>query len=565
MQISDVVIIGGVAAGPKTAATLMRRLPDAKVILFQKDDLLSYSSCGLPYFASGDVGSFNELTYTSYGIPRDPAFFKTSRRFEAVIGAEVTGIDRERKCVTVRMKATGEMIERGYKKLVIATGASPVRPPFPVPDSDRIRSFHVPDDAIAFRRLAEQGKIDSAVVVGAGFVGCEMAEAIGGLWGIGTTMIEKEAQILPGMLDREMAALVEQELKQQGITVLTGAGVEKIELDDEGKPRVSLANTEPVTADYVVVALGIRPEVTVARDCGLTIGPTGAIAVNARMETSDPEIYAGGDCVETIHQITGKPVNICMGSLANRHGRVIAENLAGGDVAFPGALGTQLLKVFEINVGAVGLTETAAQVTGYSVNAVWASFADKPDYQPEAKTLVVKMVYDRESRRLLGLQAVGHGDICRRIDVFASFLQRKATVADLFDFEHGYAPPYAEALDPLHHLAGMAQAQARGVRFVSPDFDFGRELSPQDTILDVREDEEAATTPLPSPIAGSKARNLHFPLDQLLDRCAEIDPQNRIVIVCQRGARSYQAAMALESKSFANIEILGGGLQAVAY
>ncbi len=565
MQTSNVVIIGGVAAGPKTAATLVRRLPDATVTLFQKDDLLSYSSCGLPYFASGDVGSFNELTYTSYGIPRDPAFFRTSRRFEAVTGAEVIRIDRERKCVTVRMKTTGETIEHGYKKLVIATGASPIRPPFPVAESNLIRAFHVPDDAIAFRRLAEQGKIDSAVVVGAGFVGCEIAEAIGSLWGIGTTVIEKEAQILPGMLDREMAALVEQELKQQGVIVLTGARVEQIELDDMGKPRTVIAGADPVTSDYVVVALGIRPEVTLARDCGLAIGPTGGIAVNARMQTSDSEIYAGGDCVETVHQITGKPLNICMGSLANRHGRVIAENLAGGDVSFPGAVGTQLLKVFDINVGAAGLTETAARSAGYPIQSLWASFADKPDYQPEAKTLVVKMVYDQESTRLLGLQAVGHGDICRRIDVFASFLQRKATVADLLDFEHGYAPPYSEALDPLHHLAGMAQAQARGVRFVSPDFDFGRELSPQDTILDVREDEEAANTPVPSPIAGSQARHLHFPLDQLLDRSDEIDSQSRIVIVCQRGARSYQAAMALKSKSFANIEILGGGLQAVAY
>jgi NADPH-dependent 2,4-dienoyl-CoA reductase/sulfur reductase-like enzyme/rhodanese-related sulfurtransferase len=565
MQISDIVVIGGVAAGPKTAATLMRRLPDATVTLFQKDELLSYSSCGLPYFASGDVGSFSELTQTSYGVPRDPAFFKNSRRFDAVTGAEVTRIDRDRKRVTVRLIATGETLEHGYKKLVIATGASPLSPPFPVAESDLIRAFYVPDDAIAFRRLAEQGKIDSAAIVGAGFVGCEMAEAIGSLWGIGTTVIEKEPQVLPGMLDCEMAALVEQELKQQGVTILTGATVERIDCDETGKPRVAVAGLASLMSDYVVLALGVRPEVTLARDCGLAIGTTGGISVNAGMQTSDPDIFAGGDCVESIHQITGQPLNICMGSLANRHGRVIAENLAGGDVTFPGALGTQLLRVFDMNAGAAGLTETAARSAGYSATAVWASFADKPDYQPEAKTLVVKMVYDRKSTRLLGLQAVGHGDICRRIDVFASFLQRKATVADLLDFEHGYAPPYSEALDPLHHLAGMAQAQVRGIRFLSPDFNFKHELSRQATVLDVREDEEAANTPLPSPITASEARNLHIPLDQLLCRFNEIERDGRIVIVCQRGARSYQAAMALKSKSFDNIEILGGGLQAVAY
>lgn len=565
MQTSDVVIIGGVAAGPKTAATLMRRLPDAKVTLFQKDDLLSYSSCGLPYFASGDVGSLNELTWTSYGVPRDPKFFATSRRFEAIAGAEVTRIDRDRKCVSVRMRATGKTIEHGYDKLVIATGASPVRPPFPVAESDRIRAFHVPDDAVAFRQLAEQGKIDSAVVIGAGFVGCEMAEAIGSLWGIGTTVIEKEAQVLPGMLDREMAALVEQELRKQDVTVLTTACCERIDLDDAGKPRVWLSGVDPIMTDYVVIALGIKPEVTLARECGLTIGPTGAIAVNARMQTSDPDIYAGGDCVETVHQVTGKPVNICLGSLANRQGRVIAENLAGTDAEFPGALGAQLLKVFDINVGAVGLNETTAVVEGHSVNAVWASFADKPDYHPEVKTLVLKMVYECESTRLLGLQAVGHGDIFRRIDVFSTFLHRKARVADLLDFEHGYAPPFSEALDPLHQLAGAALAQIRGMRFVSPDFDFGPELDEHATILDVREEEEAANTPLPRPVTESPAQNLHIPLDQVLGWCGEVDPHRRVVIVCQRGARSYQAAMALKSKSFDNVEILGGGLQAMAY
>lgn len=565
MQTSDVVIIGGVAAGPKAAATLMRRVMDARVTLFQKDDLLSYSSCGLPYFASGDVASLSELTWTSYGVPRDPGFFKTSRRFEAITGAEVTRIDRERKCVTVRMRATGETIEHAYKKLVIATGAAPIQPPFPAAESDLIRSFHVPEDAVAFRQLAEQGKIDSAVVIGAGFVGCEMAEAIGSLWGISPTVIEKEAQVLPRMLDREMAALVEQELRQQGVTVLTGVSCAKIELDDGGKPHIFANGSEPMVTDYVVVALGVRPEVTLARDCGLKIGSTGAIKVDARMQTSDPDIYAGGDCAETIHQLTGKPINICLGSLANREGRVIAENLAGNAVEFPGALGAQLLRVFDINVGAVGLSETEAKAAGYSVNSLWASFPDKPDYQPEVKTLVLKMVYERESTRLLGLQAVGHGDICRRIDVFASFLQRKATVADLFDFEHGYAPPYSEALDPLHHLAGLAQAQAGGMRVVSPDFNFSNELDGQAIILDVREDEEVSATPLPGSVSESPARYLHIPLAQVLGRCGEIDPHSRVVIICQRGARSYQAAMALKSKSFDNVEIVGGGLQAMAY
>ncbi|MEW5701770.1 MAG: FAD-dependent oxidoreductase [Candidatus Zixiibacteriota bacterium] len=563
MQQSDFVIVGGVAAGPKTAATLMRRLPGATVTLFQRDEHLSYASCGLPFFASGDVGRFEELTLTSYGVPRDAAFFKHARGFEAVTGAEVIDIARDRKVVTVRRIASGECFEHGYGKLVLATGAVPARPPFPVANSPRIRPFHVPEDAIMFRRMAEHGEIGSAVIVGGGFIGCELAEAVGSLWGITVTLIEREPQLLPGMLDDEMAALVRQELSRHDVMVIPCARVEKVDLDPAGKPTVMLGAAPAITSDFVFVALGLRPEVSLARQCGLRLGASGAIVVDAGMRTSDPDIYAGGDCVESTHQITGEALNLCLGSLANRHGRVIAENLAGGDVQFPGVLGARLLKVYDLNVGAVGLTETEAHRAGFDAAAVWGGFADKPDYLPEVGTMVLKLVYDRGSERLLGLQAVGTGDICRRIDVFSSFLQQKARLGALLAFEHGYAPPFAEALDPLHHLAAIARAQQRGTRFLSPSFDFHDCTPGQTLVLDVRQDEEVADRPLPDVMVESSTKTVHISLDQLARRLHEIERGARVIVVCQRGVRSYQASLMLKAASFENVEVIGGGLQAV--
>ena len=324
MQKSDFVIIGGVAAGPKTAATLKRRLPNASVTLFQRDEFLSYASCGLPYFVSGDLGSFEELNRTPYGVLRDAEFFRNARGFEAITSAEVVGINREAKTVTVRLLPAGETYEHGYGKLVLATGATPVSPPFPFPESDVIRSFHAPGDAIAFRKMAEQGAIDRAVIVGGSFIGCELAEALGSLWGIETTLVEKQKRLLPGVLDAEMAALVQQELCRQNVTVITDATVERIDLGDSGKPVVTLRDDQRITTDYVFLALGLRPQVSLAQRCGLTIGPSGGIAVKATMQTSDPGIFAGGDCVESTHQITGLQTTYFMGSVANRHGRVIA-------------------------------------------------------------------------------------------------------------------------------------------------------------------------------------------------------------------------------------------------
>lgn len=557
MEKLDFVIIGGVAAGPKTAAVLARRLPEAKITLFQKEKHISYGTCGLPYFASGDINSFEELTLTSYGVARTPEFFKNSKGFDVVVRAEVISINRQAKTIMVKMLETGEIIEHGYGKLVIATGANPVRPPFPVADSPKIRPFTRPDDAINFRQLAQTGQVGSAVVVGGGFIGCEVAEAAGGLWGIEVTLVEKENQLLPYALDSEMARIVEREMHRQNIKLLTGCLVEKIEINEEGNPVVKIKGQDAISTDYVFLCLGVKPEVALAKACGLEIGETGGIAVNKYLQTSDPDIYAGGDCIESENQLTGKKIYMPMGSLANRHGRVIAENLAGTKTEFPGVVGAFLVKVFDMNVGAVGLSEQAAKKAGFNVDAVWASFPDKPDYYPEYKTFCIKMVY--ESQKLLGLQAVGQGNIIRRIDVFSSFLQNNGTLDDLFNFEQGYAPPYSEAVDPLHHLAAIAKAKSKGLKFINPGIDLAN-YSGQPVWLDIREPDEVESDKWPY---AEKHKPINIPLNDLRNRIGELEINREIVLICKRGPRSYQAALILKQAGFKNVEIISGGVTAL--
>lgn len=558
---SDFVVIGGVAAGPKTAATLARRMPGAGITLFQKEEHLSYATCGFPYFASGEVNEFKELLRTPYGVVRDTGFFKHTKGFDAVTSARVTAVDRDKKTVTVEKTDTGEVFEHGYGRLVIATGAVPKTPPVPVADSDKVRHFTSPADAIHFRQSAQRGEVESVVIVGGGFIGVELCEAVRDMWGIEVALFEEQPRVLPLMLDPDMAALVERSLAGAGVDVNTNSAVEKIEINGENRPVVIVKDREPVTADYVFLCLGVRPEVSLARDCGLEIGELGGIKVDDRFQTSDPDVYAGGDCVETVHRLTGRPFYMPMGSLANRHGRVIAENLAGNLAVFPGVLGAFVLRAFEMNAGGVGLSERAAREAGLEIRSVWGSFADRPDYNPEVKTLALKMVVEENSDRLIGLQAAGKGDICRRIDVFSSLLQHGAGVADLLDFEHGYAPPFAEALDPLHHMAGIAAAGGRGTRFTGPG-ELEGAVDEDTLVLDVRENEEASAEPLPAFVTGTSKHVVHIPLNDLRSRAGELDRNKRVLIFCQRGVRSYQASLILESAGFERVGVLAAGLQA---
>ena len=550
MDKSDVVIIGGVACGCKTAASLARRKPEFKITLFQKEKELSYGTCGLPYFASGDIDSFRQLTETNYNVVRDIDFFKNSKGFDAVAESEVTKIDREKKIVHVKDLKSGDVYQHGYDKLVLATGASPVTPPIDFPQSDRISHFTRPSAAINFRKSAQTGQVGSALILGGGFIGCELAESCGGLWGLETTLVEKEPQLLPYVLDREMSLPVEKHLAENDVNVLVDTRVTKVEAPDDDTVVVTLTNDKKVTVDYLFVCAGVRPASELAREAGLELGESGGIAVDDSMRTSDPDIYAGGDVVELRHQVTGQPLYIPMGSLANRHGRIIAENIAGGNSRFPGALGAFMVKVFDYNVGTVGLSQSAAEAEGMEVFSVWGSFVDRPDYYPETEPVSVKIVIDSQTDLLLGVQAIGRGDVVRRIDVGSVFLQNKCRLDDLIDFEHGYAPPYSEALDPLYHLATQAKAIKRGFKIDSPDTIYD---NAEIQVLDVREPDEIEALPF-------QASNLiTISLNDLRDNLDKLERNRPIAVLCHRGPRSYQAACILKAAGFEQVSYVGGG------
>ena len=554
---SDVVIIGGVATGAKTAATLARRNPKLKIVVFEKSEYISFGTCGLPYFASGDINAFEDLTKTSYGVIRDVGFFKESKQFDVVVKAEVMAINRGSKSVTVRMTETGEQFKHSYDKLVIATGATPKFLPFEIPSHPKIHHFTRPEDAISFRQAAQTGQIGKTVIIGAGLIGCELAEAVGGMWGIETVLLEREKQVLPYVLDPEMSDMVIRELKRNNVEVITDCSVTGITINNEDNPVVAIENCDPIEADFVFLALGVTPNVKLAKQAGIDLGTTGAIAVDGHMMTSDGAIYSGGDCVELNNIVTGKKVFIPMGSLANRHGRIIAENIFGTEATFPGITGAFFVKVYDTNVGAVGISERVAKMNGIDADFVIGTFPDKPDFYPESQSFVLKMIYEKKTYRLLGMQAVGAGDICRRIDVFSLMLQSKATIDDLFDFEPGYAPPYSEALDPLHHLAGMVRAKTAG-------YDIGRMDGFEDSIwIDVREDAEVKENPLSFVGKLGDEQYFHIPLGQLLENIDKFDKSKPITFICRRGPRSYQAAVILKNAGFDKIKIIGGGTKIV--
>ncbi|MDX9857433.1 MAG: FAD-dependent oxidoreductase [candidate division Zixibacteria bacterium] len=560
MESSDVVIVGGIACGPKAAAVLARRMPDARITLFQKEPYLSYASCGMPWLASGDLEGPDVLCATQYGVKRDASFFRDTKGVFALPESEVLSINRSAKTVTVRL-ANGEMIEHQYGKLVLATGALPASPPFPVPqDCPYVTSFHSLAEATQFRRHAEQGKAGRAVVIGAGFIGVELLGALGDLWGIDTTLVEAENRILPYALDPDMSAMVYRHVRAQGVTVHLGTRVDCVKTNATGSPVVSFGNNE-IETDHVFLCLGVRPNTALAQACGLELGGSGGLVVNQHMQTSDPDIYAGGDCVESHNRITGHKFYLPMGSLANRHGRVIAEHIAGGSAVFNGAVGAFVVRVGELNVSAVGLTQDQAKKAGLASEAVWGTYTDRPVYFMEHADITCKMVYSPDNLRLLGLQAVGRGDVCRRTDVFSAFLYHSGTIRDLLDHEHAYAPPFSEALDPLFHLACQATAQVRGTVFLPPDL--GSDSNPVVQWLDVREADEAAAETIPDGPDAETRPWILIPMGELRHRLAELDPARPVRILCARGPRSYQAAVILRHAGFTDVAIIGGGLHAL--
>lgn len=549
----NVVVIGASAAGLKAACRVKRLRPEANVTVIEKGKHISYSACGLPYFLSGDVDSFRELNTTAYDVVKDVDYFRDTKGVEVMTGTMAVSINPDKRYIEV-VQEGGEVITMNYDKLVIATGANPAIPDIPGVDLEGVCTFTKAEDAIELRKALQTGQIGKAAVIGAGFIGVELCEAFTAMWGVEVELFEMLEQPLSKMLDREMAMIVEKELLENGVETLFGCRIEGIEKKDDvlnvvtDKGRFS-------GFDRVIIAAGVKPAVGLAEEAGIELGVTGGIKVDERMRTSREEIYTAGDCVEATHVLTGKPMHIPLGSLANRMGRVAGNVIAGREDVFGAAAGSACVKVFDMNVAAVGLTFKSAKDAGIDAGEVWGVFTDKVHYYPDSELFSAKMVYDRKSQALLGVQVVGKGDVIRRVDAASIMITAGMTLSRVMSFEPAYAPPYANALDPLHFLAyaGIASLE-EGVAGINPlELD---KIAGESIVIDVREDIEVEEMP-----CDCEAKDIiHIPLTQFRNRLKEIPQNEKIVVVCQRGTRSSEALRVLKQNGWEEVKYLGGGL-----
>ena len=537
------------AAGCKAAARLNRICSNYHITIIEKKPCLSVSSCGLPYYAGGDIDDFSELLKTSYGAIRDEKYFHDVKGIDVLTNTLVSEINTRKKEV-VCCNIKDETFTLKYDALIIAIGSIPKEPLFQYQTSPAISFFHSPMDSKNFREAVQKGEVDKAVIVGGGFIGCEMLEALTLLWGIETVLIEKEKSLLPGCLDPEISYFIEGCIKSDKIKLMLSKSVNKIEIDENNKPVVFLEDISKINSDYVFFCLGVKPNTKLAQKSNIQTGNNCGIIVDDQMRTNHSDIWAAGDCVEVRNIITNKLDYFSFGSLANRMGRIAADSIAGKSSSFNGAAGTFSLKLFDNIIGATGLTEEKAKKLGFKTGSVIGCWPDRPDYYPEMKNLFGKLVYEKGSLRLLGLQMVGEGEVTRYIDVFSELLFRKGNLDDLINLEHGYTPAHSSPISPLNNLGFMAiNQECEGIKNFNPLV-----LSTfKGIFIDVREPYEIDSIPFPH-------KCIQIPLSEIRLKLDELNLEQAIVCVCEKGPRSYEAARILISHGYKNVAYLGGGI-----
>lgn len=554
MTTQNILIIGGVATGPKTAARLMRQNPKANVTMIERDSILSYGACGLPYYVAGTFDDIDELINTPVGIPRNVMFFEKAKGFKVLTRTEALTIDREKKCVQVKNLDTGDESTLPYDKLVLATGGSPFRPPIPGIDLKNVWFMTHPNHAVSLREAIKSQGLKKAVMVGAGFIGMEMAEALVEQ-GLDVTKVEMMPHIMPGLLDMDMATWASKHLKRNGVNLVLGERVSGIGGTD--KVESVITDKQEIPADVVIVAVGTRPNDQLARESGLHCMARGGIVINEYCQTSDPDIYAGGDCVLNNYAPggVGNQLFVALGSTANKHGRVIADHIAGKPVSFPGITCTGIARAFDITISRTGLSVQQAKALNMDVEtAIWSG-PDKPHYM-DGKPIVIKMIASKRDRRLLGVQMAGMGDVAKRMDAAASLIFMGATLDDVANVDFAYAPPFSPPIDPLatcaHLLTNKMDGLAKGI---SP-FDAKERIEKQGqdiVLLDVRTPDEFKTMQLPYDV-------VHIPLGQLRERVGELPKDKDILAFCKVSMRGYEAQRILEGEGFDRVVFIEGGV-----
>lgn len=536
-----ILIIGGVAAGASCAARARRLDESAEIVMIERGPDVSFANCGLPYHIGGEIGGRDALAVQT------PASLKALLNLDVRTGCEAVKIDRQAKQVEVKYLADGRHEWIAYDKLMLAPGASPLRPALPGIDDARVLTLRNLQDMDRIVAASAEGQ--RAVVIGAGFIGVEMAEQLQRK-GLSVQLVELQAQIFP-QLDAPMTALLESELRLQGIGIILGDGVARFE-PHEGHLRCHLNSGKVLEADLVILSIGVKPDTELAREAGLSLGPRGHIVVNDFMQTSDADIYAAGDAVLTADRVDGSPTNIPMGGPANRQGRVAADHMLMPAKArpYPGSLGTAIVRGFAVAAGITGWSEKRLIAAGKPYQTVTVNDHQHATYYPGAKPLSVKIIWEPESGRLIGAQATGFEGIDKRLDVLATAILGGLTVEDLCHLELAYAPPFGSAKDVVN-LAGFAACNRRDglVRHVTE-----LPTDPQVQIVDVRPKPLAEAYPVPGAV-------INIPFPTLRANLDKLDRSRPVVTVCAFGKMSYFAARVLAQNGF-DVASFSGGLKA---
>lgn len=558
-----IVVIGGVALGPKAACRFKRLEPGSSVTMIDQSSLISYGGCGIPYYVSGDVSDAAELCQTSFHMTRDPQFFKDIKGVDVKTLTKATRIDREKKEVEVEDVTTGEKSMLSYDKLVIATGASPRKLGIPGEDLEGVNYVANPDDATRIRESISKGEVGKAVIVGAGFIGLEMAESYADMWGVETTVIEIADQIMPRLVSATLAGMGQKHMEENEVNFHFGETVKAIE-GENGRVKRVITSKRTLEADAVIISAGVVPNSDIAKEAGLNCHEHGGVIVDEHMCTNDPDIYAGGDCCIVKNLITGGESFLPLGSMANRQGRVIGTNLAGGDSTFDGVVGSFVVKLFETSLCGTGLSLEAAKAAGFDAISVLLVQIDRAHFYPTKDLMTLEMVVDKATRRVLGVQGFGSsGDATvGRINAVAALLKTNPTVDDVSNMELAYSPPFAAAMDILNSLGNLADNVLRGInRGVGPDgFQelWNNRASGDCYFIDCREHPDA------EPLMEKYPDNWHnIPQGEIYKRIDEVPTDKTVVLVCNTGARSYEAQIMLEDKGVKDVVNIQGGMAGI--
>lgn len=559
----NILVIGGVALGPKAACRFKRLQPDSNVTMIDQGTYISYGGCGIPYFVSGDVANMEGLRTTAAHVTRDADFFDKMRGVNVHTQTRAVSINRPKKTVTVENVVNGEKRDLPYDKLVIATGSSPRVPPIAGHDLKNVTTVTSLETAQAVQERCAARNIKHAVIVGGGFIGLEMAVALAEMWSIKTTVIELMDHLLPAQVSPNLAQMAKHDLEELGITVLTAEKVIELKGQD-GNVAQLVTDKRTLDTDMVIFSVGVTPNSQIAADAGIVCHPRGGIMVNKHMQTSDPNIYAGGDCVVVPNLISGDVAFLPLGSMANRQGRVIGTNLAGGSDIFEGVVGTWCVKLYKMNAVGTGLTEIQARNAGFDAIAVPMEQLDKAHFYPEKSMMTLEVVVDKQSRRVLGLQgfcADGIG-LKARIDTAAAMLQfSKPTLNDLANVEVAYAPPFASAMDVINSAANVADNVVSGLHKACNPDEFvdmwNKRAENHCVVVDTRPAKASAELAAKYP-----GEWLGIPVESLEARLNEIPAGRPVALICNSGSRAYDSQLKLRRHGIDSVNS-SGGMQAM--